>query len=131
LRILPPLPLALVFPVRRLVHHQLAPLPAHGTVVPFVRVKRNLVTPGRSYGHWWLELDETELRLLATGMPAGVLQTVRGVGGVLNGLGVHSDGTATRDPYHGLPADHEFCPLSSVTLTTTSFGRRSGGRSGR
>lgn len=81
-------------------------------MVTFVRVKRNLVVPGRSYGHWWLELDELEsYGWWPDRMPVGVLRTVRGVGGVLNGLGVHPDGTPTRDPYHGLPADHEFCPL--------------------
>lgn len=48
-------------------------------LVTFIRVKRNLVVPGRSYGHWWLEVDGGEsYGWWPDRMPVGVLKAVRG-----------------------------------------------------
>lgn len=81
-------------------------------VVEFVTVKRNAPLAGRSYGHWWVELEgEESYGWWPARAPLGVAAVVRGTGGVLNGLGVCPDGTPTRDPNHGLLADHEFHPV--------------------
>jgi hypothetical protein len=81
-------------------------------VVEFVTVKRNVPLTGRSYGHWWLELDgEESYGWWPARVPLGVTGIVRGTSGVLNGLGVTSDGTPTRDPNHGLLADYQFHPM--------------------
>lgn len=81
-------------------------------VVEFVTVKRNVPLTGRSYGHWWLELDgEESFGWWPARAPLGVTGVVRGTTGVLNGLGVVDDGTPTRDPNHGLLADYEFHPV--------------------
>jgi len=81
-------------------------------VVQFVTVKRNVPLTGRSYGHWWVELDDEEsYGWWPARAPLGVTGIIRGTPGVLNGLGVTDDGTPTRDPNHGLVADHEFHPV--------------------
>lgn len=81
-------------------------------VVPFVTVKRNVPLTGRSYGHWWVEIDDDESYGWWPGRcPLGLVGIIRGTTGVLNGMGVTSDGTPDRDPNHGLLADHEFHPV--------------------
>ena len=81
-------------------------------VVDFVTVKRNVPLPGRSYGHWWLELDGDESYGWWPGRaPLSLTGIVRGTTGVLNGLDVAPDGAPTRDPNHGLLADHQFHPV--------------------
>lgn len=81
-------------------------------VVEFVTVKRNVPLTGRAYGHWWVELDgEESYGWWPVDAPLGVLKIMRGTTGVLNGLGVRSDGTPTRDPDHGLVADYQFHPV--------------------
>ena len=81
-------------------------------VVEFVTVKRNVPLTGRSYGHWWVELDgEESYGWWPSRAPLGVAGVIRGTPGTLNGLGVCSEGTPTRDPNHGLVADHEFHPV--------------------
>ena len=84
-------------------------------VLPFVTVKRNVALAGRSYGHWWVELDGAE----SYGWwPARAPLTTRdllvGGPGVLNGMGTPADGRPTRDPNHGLTADYEFHPVLVV-----------------
>jgi hypothetical protein len=80
--------------------------------VEFVTVKRNGFELGRSYGHWWVELDATEsYGWWPSICPVRFRHVIAGIPGVLNGVGVHPDGTATRDPYHGTVADHEFHPV--------------------
>ncbi len=80
-------------------------------VLEFVTVKRNVPLTGRSYGHWWLELDEDESYGWWPARPVGLVGLLRGTGGVLNGLGVADGGSPSRDPNHGLLADYEFHPV--------------------
>jgi hypothetical protein len=81
-------------------------------IATFVTVKRNVPLTGRSYGHWWVELDGEESYGWWPGRcPLGLRGIIRGTTGVLNGLGVSCDGTPTRDPNHGLLADYEFHPV--------------------
>lgn len=81
-------------------------------VVTFVTVKRNVPLTGRSYGHWWVEVDADESYGWWPGRcPLGLRGIIRGAPGVLNGLGVTSDGTPTRDPNHGVLADYAFHPV--------------------
>jgi hypothetical protein len=81
-------------------------------VVQFVTVKRNAPLTGRSYGHWWVELDgEESYGWWPARVPLGAAGLMRGTGAVLNGLGVCPDGAPNRDPNHGLLADYEFHPV--------------------
>lgn len=84
-------------------------------VIEFVAVKRNVPLAGRSYGHWWVELDGEESYGWWPAVPSvGLVAAVRGIDGVLNGLGTVAGGSATRDPSHGLRADYEFSPVLVV-----------------
>ncbi len=86
--------------------------PVTPRVVEFVTVKRNSALVGRSYGHWWVELDAHEsYGWWPGGHALGLRQILRGVPGVLNSIGVDPDASPTRDPNHGLPGDHEFHPV--------------------
>lgn len=78
----------------------------------FLVVKRNGLQLGRAYGHWWVELDGVESYgwWPARG-PLRFRAALRGVPGVLNGVGVHEGATPQRDPYHGTLADHAFHPV--------------------
>lgn len=81
-------------------------------VAAFLTAKRNVALAGRSYGHWWVELDEHESYGWWPGSyPVGFWRALRGLPGVLNGLGVSTDGSPMRDPNHGLMADYEFHPV--------------------
>ena len=81
-------------------------------VVEFLTVKRNAALLGRSYGHWWVELDADESYGWWPGEDSlGIRQLLHGVPGVLNSFGVDPDATRIRDPNHGLPGDHEFHPV--------------------
>ena len=87
-------------------------VPAAPRVLRFVTVKRNLPLVGRSYGHWWVEVDGTEsygwwpgrARLRTRDM-------LLGAPGVLNGIDSAGDRLPTRDQNHGLAADYEFHPV--------------------
>lgn len=79
-----------------------APPPATRRALEFLRAKRNLPLTWRSYGHWWLELDEDESYGWWPTGSVGLASTIRGTAGVLNGLGSTAGGTETRDPNHGL-----------------------------
>jgi hypothetical protein len=84
-------------------------------VVTSITAKRNVPLAGRSYGHWWLELGEDEsYGWWPSRLPLRFRDALRGVPGVLNGVGVTDEGTPTRDPNHGLPADYEFHPVLLV-----------------
>jgi hypothetical protein len=81
----------------------------------FITVKRNVPLTGRSYGHWWVELDDVEsYGWWPARVPLRLHDTLRGVRGVLNGLGIAEGGTPTRDPNHGQLADYQFHPLLVV-----------------
>jgi hypothetical protein len=81
-------------------------------VLSFVTVKRNTPLAGRSFGHWWIELDDQEsYGWWPARLPVRFRDALRGVPGVLNGVGVTDDGSTTRDPNHGQLADHEFHPV--------------------
>ena len=85
-------------------------------VVECVTVKRNLPLAGRSYGHWWVELDGVEsYGWWPADCPATLRTLLRGAPGVLNGVGVAEGGEPSRDPYHGLAADYEFHPVLVLT----------------
>ena len=87
-------------------------------VVPFVTVKRNVPLASRSFGHWWLEVDDEEsYGWWPARLPVRFRDALRGVPGVLNGVGVTEDGSATRDPNHGLLADYEFHPVLVTART--------------
>jgi hypothetical protein len=81
-------------------------------VVEFVTAKRNVPLTGRSYGHWWVEVDGVEsYGWWPARRPLGVAGVISGTDGVLNGAGIYPGGTPTRDPNHGLVADHQFHPV--------------------
>ena len=87
-------------------------------VIDFVTVKRNAPMTGRSYGHWWLELDgEESYGWWPARAPLGLAGIIRGTSGTLNGIGVNASGSRTRDPNQGLLADHEFHPISVTART--------------
>jgi len=86
-------------------------------VARFATAKRNTPLAGRSYGHWWIELNEEESYGWWPSRPLRFRDLFRGVPGVLNGVGRHPDATPTRDPNHGLPGDHEFHPVLVSPLT--------------
>ena len=88
-------------------------------VVERVRVKRNEAMAWRSYGHWWIEIDDDEsYGWWPALLPIRLRDAIRGCDGVLNAI--HDSalgGTATRDPNHGLFGDHEFHPILIVAKT--------------
>ena len=61
------------------------------------------------YGHWWIEIDGIESYGWWPKKPVGVIGTLVGVEGELNGQTTFG-GTATRDPHNGDDADEEFNP---------------------
>ncbi len=78
----------------------------------FVTVKRNVPMAGRSYGHWWIEVDDTESYGWWPGVaPVRFRDALFGVSGVLNGTGAVDETGRFRDPNHGLVADYEFHPV--------------------
>ncbi|MGH9149348.1 MAG: hypothetical protein ACRD0F_03315 [Acidimicrobiales bacterium] len=86
-------------------------------VLGFATVKRNVPLAGRSYGHWWMELDGTESYGWWPGWaPLTTKGMLLGGPGVLNGVGTAA-GRPSRDPYHGLAADYEFHPVLVVPST--------------
>ena len=95
------------------------PPPAPPRVVGFVVVKRNVPLAGRSYGHWWVELDGTESYGWWPGRsPLTMRQVLRGGPGALNGPGAAPGGDGhSRDPNHGLVADYEFHPVLVLPRT--------------
>ena len=78
-----------------------------------VVVKRNnprLVDP---YGHWWIEIDGVESYGWWPAVhPVSIASALRGVPGVLNGVGGPAGGSPTVDPRHSERADHGFHPTA-------------------
>ena len=89
-------------------------VPRTPRTLSWITVKRDVPLTGRSYGHWWIEIDGVESYGWWPTRPASLFDLVRGVPGVLNGVGARDDGSASRDPNHGLPADFEFHPVLVV-----------------
>jgi len=58
----------------------------------------------KDYGHWWTELIGGESYGWWPDRQVGLLETVGGVPGDLNGQNAFG-GTSTRDPYHGQTAE--------------------------
>jgi len=82
-----------------------------GRLVTRVVVKRNNPRLIDVYGHWWVEIDGVESYGWWPGIrPISVPRALRGVPGVLNGIGGPEGGSPTIDPHHGEPADHAFHP---------------------
>ncbi len=87
-------------------------------VLEFLTVKRNVALAGRSYGHWWIEIDGIESYGWWPGSKR--LRTkdlLLGVTGVLNGMRSADGASPPRDPNHGLSADYEFHPVLMVSST--------------
>ncbi len=82
-------------------------------VVERLRCKRNEPLTWRSYGHWWIEIDGDEsYGWWPASLPVRVRDVFGGCNGVLNAVDIPgSGGTATRDPNHGVLADHVFHPV--------------------
>ncbi|CAD5370209.1 conserved hypothetical protein [Rubrivivax sp. A210] len=64
---------------------------------------------GIDYGHWWVEIDDSESYGWWPASPVGLEGTLGGVQGVVNMM-EGAGGTSTRDPHHGDPGDEEFSP---------------------
>lgn len=87
-------------------------VPLQGRPVERVVVKRNNPRLIDFYGHWWIEIDGVEsYGWWPAVRPVSLRDAVRGVPGVLNGVGGQDGGTGTVDPRHGEPADHAFHPV--------------------
>jgi len=96
-------------------------------VLRTVRLKRKHIrlSGDDKYGHWWTEIAAVEGQPLSQQesygwWPAGgvgLIETLGGTRGVLNGEGHFLGGTATQDPHHGDSADEDFHPkiLSGAT----------------
>lgn len=83
-------------------------------VLSWVTVKRCRPSLGRTYGHWWIELDDAESYGWWPGSrPAGLRALIVGTTGVLN-AGNHAGRHRPIDPRHGDDADHAFHPVLSV-----------------
>ena len=93
-------------------------VPPPPRVAEFVVVKRNLPVAGRSYGHWWVEVDANEsYGWWPARSPLRTRQMLLGGPGVLNGSGATSGDGPPRDPNHGLVADYEFHPVLVLSRT--------------
>ena len=92
--------------------------PTAPRVVEFITVKRNVPLVGRSYGHWWVEIDGVESYGWWPGRtPLRTKDVLGGAPGVLNGTAATGDGGTARDPNHGMVADYEFHPVLTVPRT--------------
>jgi len=85
-------------------------------VLPFVAIKRIDPRFPSTWGHWWIEVDGREsYGWWPVPCPLGLRRTITGSHGTLNGLGARTDGSPTRDPYHGDEPDHAFHPTLVAT----------------
>jgi hypothetical protein len=97
---------------------------AEGRRLDWMTMKRkdkDLMGSG-GYGHWWTEISPEESygwwpKYPITPGLRGLWETFTGVDGELNGQ-TSSNGTPTRDPYHGDPADKEFHPVLTAPEKT-------------
>lgn len=86
-------------------------------LLTFVMVKRNWPLLGRSYGHWWIELDGVESYGWWPAEPVGLRGLFSGTSGVLNDHDRSGGPSRLRDPHHGLPGDFEFHPVLITSKT--------------
>lgn len=86
-------------------------------LLAFVTVKRNWPLLGRSYGHWWIELDGVESYGWWPAEPVGLRGLFSGTPGVLNDHHRSGGPSPSRDPQHGLPGDFEFHPVLVTAKT--------------
>jgi hypothetical protein len=80
--------------------------------LPYVTLKRINPRVGDTFGHWWLELDDTESYGWWPGRcPIRVRDFLFGASGTVNGLdGSCNGGTTMTDPHHGERAQHSVHP---------------------
>ena len=84
-------------------------------VLSFVVIKRIDPRLPSTWGHWWVEVDGREsYGWWPLPCPLGLRRVITGSRGTLNALGTATEGTATRDPYHGDEPDHSFHPTLVV-----------------
>jgi hypothetical protein len=81
-------------------------------VAPIV-FKRKQIDPfgPDPYGHWWTELGGGESYGWWPSRGVGVIDTLKGIPGALNGVPHFPRGTSTRDPHDGDVADQKFSPV--------------------
>jgi len=81
--------------------------------IKFKRVRIRL--SGDKYGHWWTELGGGESYGWWPAQALGLIDTFKGVPGVLNGMvggtPLFSGGSAITDPHDGDPGDLTFSPV--------------------
>jgi hypothetical protein len=82
----------------------------------YVTVKRNNTSWRSIYGHWWIEVDDTEsYGWWPAALPLAVRHLLVGTDGILNAVGLLGlRGTWYQDPSHGQSAVHVFHPVLSV-----------------
>jgi hypothetical protein len=80
--------------------------------LPYVTLKRINPRLGDTFGHWWLEVDDTEsYGWWPDRCPLRVRDFFFGASGTVNGLdGSCRGGTTMTDPHHGEPAQHSVHP---------------------
>jgi len=82
----------------------------------YVTVKRDNTSWRSIYGHWWVEVGDSEsYGWWPAAVPLTVRDLVVGTDGILNAVGVLGlRGTWYQDPNHGQPAVHVFHPVLSM-----------------
>jgi len=80
--------------------------------LPFITMKRKHIhlTGPDKYGHWWTEMDGSESYGWWPKYHVGVIDTLLGVEGELNGVTTYG-GSPTLDPHHGDAGEEEFHPV--------------------
>jgi hypothetical protein len=87
-------------------------LKVYRVVAPIVFKRKQIDPFGEDkYGHWWTELGGGESYGWWPSQGVGVIDTIRGVPGALNGVPHFPSGTPTRDPHDGDPGDQQFSPV--------------------
>ncbi|HEC83678.1 MAG: hypothetical protein DRR16_19025 [Candidatus Parabeggiatoa sp. nov. 3] len=85
-----------------------------------ISIKRKDIDIGGEdkYGHWWLEIDNSESYGWWPKNQVGLGETLGGTDGELNGQTLYG-GTSTTDPHHGDPANTDFNPTIDPDDTRT------------
>jgi len=87
-------------------------LKVYRLVTPIV-YKRKQIDPfgADQYGHWWTELGGGESYGWWPSRGVGIIDTIFGIPGALNGVPHFPSGTPTSDPHDSDPADQQFSPV--------------------